>query len=829
VKLFFYGLCRCNGYFSVMSIQTSRIFDGLNAPQREAVETLEGPLVILAGAGSGKTRVVTRRIANLIAHGVRPWEILAITFTNKAAAEMRHRVEDLAGQSGVWLSTFHSFCARLLRREAPVLGYSHDFTIFDEEDASGVIKDIVKRLGISDDKRYSPRNVRQMISNLKSQALRVEDLDESMFHERLMRQIYREYEQELKKVQAFDFDDLLRQAVILFTDHPAVLERYRQRFRHVLVDEYQDTNKCQYLLIQLLGQSHRNVCATGDPDQSIYAWRGADVRNILSFEKDFPEAKIVKLEQNYRSSQRILQAASAVIKNNTERKPKELWTENAAGENISFTVTGDEQLEGYEVARQIEAHVRQGRRYNDFAVFYRTNSQSRAVETAFIQANIPYQLVGGTAFYERREIKDALAFLRLMVNPKNDVSFRRVINVPKRALGESAVELIEQQAELRHCSLLEALDGNEGEAFISSLKPKPRQGVIQFARLLDALKAMPHFPVENLLLAMLEKSGLKESLLEAGETERVENLAQLVNAAAEFDKENDPATVRAPEGPPPEPGAYDGIDELVQRQASVSGFLENSALLAPTDSFDPEQDRVTLMTLHMAKGLEFPIVFLTGMEEGLLPMLRSSGGGFGNSESFGESEEDARAVEEERRLVYVGITRAKEKLYISRAQFRRRFGKGDITQPSRFLNEIPEKLLDTHDRSQPRWSDSGGSDLPKRGIPRLESEADPFADFEREVETKFGDEQAQPRRASSRRKDLALQTVVDRLLDVSDSQEESTAAFDVGDRVRHGDFGDGIVESISGSGLSAKIRVQFRNVGPKLLLLSFAISKLHKI
>ncbi|HYG74044.1 MAG TPA: UvrD-helicase domain-containing protein [Planctomycetota bacterium] len=815
-----------------MSIHSSRIFDGLNAPQREAVETLEGPLVILAGAGSGKTRVVTRRIANLIAHGVRPWEILAITFTNKAAAEMRHRVEDLAGQSGVWLSTFHSFCARLLRREAEVLGYTKDFTIYDEEDASGVIKDIIKRLGLSEDKRYSPRNVRQMISNLKGQALKVEDLDEGMFHERIVRQIYQEYENELKKTQALDFDDLLRQAVILFKDHPDVLERYRQRFRYVLVDEYQDTNKCQYLLIQQLGQKHRNVCATGDPDQSIYAWRGADVRNILSFEKDFPEAKTIKLEQNYRSTQRILQAASAVIQNNTERKPKELWTENPAGDNISYTVTGDEQLEAYEVARQIEQHIREGRRYNDIAVFYRTNSQSRAIETALIQAAIPYQLVGGTAFYERREIKDALAYLRLMINPKDDVSFRRVINVPKRALGESALEVIEQQAELRRCSLSETLDGPQGEAFVASFKPKPRQGLIQFARLLDTLKAMPSFPVQNVLVTMLDKSGLRESLLEAGETERVENLDELVNAAAEFDRENDPNNARLPDGPPPEPGAFDGLDELVQKQASVSGFLENSALLAPTDSFDPAQDRVTLMTLHMAKGLEFPIVFLTGMEEGLLPMLRSSG--FGSEAGWGESDEDARAVEEERRLLYVGITRAMERLYISRAQFRRRFGKADVTQPSRFLSEIPEKLLEQQDRSQPAWAEStftGGDSRSgsARGIPRLQEENDPFNAFEREVETKFADEQESRRRPSSRRKDVALQTVVDRLLDVSDTQVESTAAFEIGDRVKHADFGEGIVENITGSGLSTKIKVHFRNVGPKLLLLSFAVSKLHKL
>ncbi|HEY3321494.1 MAG TPA: UvrD-helicase domain-containing protein [Planctomycetota bacterium] len=792
----------------------SKILSDLNEPQREAVETLQGPLLILAGAGSGKTRVVTRRIANLIAHGVRPWQILAITFTNKAAAEMRRRVDEMTGeQSGAWLSTFHSFCARILRREAEVLGYTRDFTIYDEDDASGVIKDIVKRLGLAEDKRFAPRQVRQEISALKSQATGSGDVAEGMFHERLLKKVYQEYEAELKKNNALDFDDLLRLTVVLFTEHPDVLERYRARFNYVLVDEYQDTNRCQYLLVKLLGETHRNVCATGDPDQSIYAWRGADVRNILSFERDFPEAKTVKLEQNYRSTQRILAAAGSVIEHNKERKPKGLWTSNPEGSKITLTVTGDEQLEAYEVVRNIEQLVRDGRRYNDFAVFFRTNAQSRPFETALLQAAIPYQLVGGTAFYERREVKDALAYLRLIVNPKDDVSFRRVINVPKRGLGDSAVELIEKHALELGSSLLETLTAPDADDFFRSFKPKPRQGLIEFVRLIDELRAMPQYPVEKVLSATLERSGLKESLLTADENERVENLQQLVNAAAEFDREYDPQNT-VPNGPPPEPGAYDGMEEFAQRQASVAGFLENSALLAPTDNYDPFAERVTLMTLHMAKGLEFPVVFLTGMEDGLLPLLRMSEG------------ENDRAIEEERRLVYVGMTRAREILHLSRVQFRRRFGQSDIALPSRFLKEIPQKAVELVDRCQPAWAQLKG---PAFDMPKTKPQDDPaFAAFEKEVGEVFGDEQVVKRPPSSRRRDLALQTVVDRLLDTGEGQEDPDA-YEIGDRIRHDDFGEGLIENITGSNLSRKVKVQFRTCGPKLLLLSVAMAKLRKL
>jgi DNA helicase-2/ATP-dependent DNA helicase PcrA len=755
--------------------------------------------------------VVTRRIANLILHGAKPWEILAITFTNKAAGEMRRRVEDLVGQSGAWLATFHSFSARLLRREAEVMGYSRDFTIYDEEDATGILKEVVNKLGLSEDKRYSPRNVRQAISNIKSEGKRYEDMDESYFEQRIVRQIFKEYEDELKKNQALDFDDLLRQAVLLFREHADVLKRYQERFRYILVDEYQDTNRCQYELVKLLGQAHHNVCATGDPDQSIYGWRGADVKNILSFEKDFPEAKTVKLEQNYRSTQHILSAASAVIDHNLQRKKKSLWTENDKGDKIAYHSASDEADEAIHIALAIDRHVRAGKRYRDIAVFYRTNSQSRAIEEKLNQSAIPNQIVGGTAFYERREIKDAMAYLRLIVNPKDDVAFRRIVNVPKRALGDSAQEIIEQEAARRSCALLETLDGPDADRFLNLFKPKPKQGLIQLARLMDELRKLPPFPVAPIITSLLERSGLRSALLDAGEEDRLENLGELLNAATIFDEES--KTISFPDGPPPEPGAYDGLEEAVARQASLSGFLEMTALLTPTDKFDPDADRVTLMSLHMAKGLEFPVVFLTGLEEGLLPMVRNTdAGSSGNWSSRFDRDrgEDTEAVEEERRLMYVGMTRAMEKLYLSHARFRMRFGKSDITSPSRFLSEIPEALL--------------GSGTPESLKRKIEADKpakdDSFEAFEREVSTVFGDEQPLERkRSSTRRHDPALQSLVDRMLDTSDSQE-GPPVFEIGDRVRHDDFGEGVIETISGVGEFAKAKVHFRGTGPKLLLLN---------
>ncbi|MCW8131992.1 MAG: UvrD-helicase domain-containing protein [Planctomycetota bacterium] len=798
----------------------AEILVNLNPPQREAVETLSGPLLILAGAGSGKTRVVTRRIANLIAHGTRPWEILAITFTNKAAGEMRRRVEDLVGSSGAWVSTFHSFCARLLRREAEVLGLTPQFTIYDEDDASKVLDEIKKEMSL-EDKRYSTGNLRSLISGLKSKVVAPSDLEGSSFHERVVQQIYTEYERALLRNQALDFDDLLLKAVGLLRDHEEVRERYRRRFVHLLVDEYQDTNGCQYQLVKLLGQGHRNVCVTGDPDQSIYSWRGADVRNILSFERDFPDARVVRLEQNYRSTKTVLAVASAVIKHNNERKEKELWTDNPEGEPVSFRILGDQELEAHEVASEIQRLTQDGRSFGDIAVFYRTNAQSRPFEQALIQTAVPYQLIGGTPFYERREVKDTLAYLRLIVNPKDDISFARIINVPRRGIGPSTVDQLAKKAGQLKVSMLEALD--QPEWMERELKPKARKDLYAFARMMDKLRALPAAPVAGAVAKVLKESGLQESLREANETERLENLEQLVTAAATYDADNAPQDV--PDGPPPEPGAFDGLEEMSQRQASIAGFLENAALLTPGDARKETADVVTLMTLHMAKGLEFPFVFLCGVEEGLLPMVRSSGGPMGIDNSDQDNTEMDRAVEEERRLFYVGVTRARERLYLFRTKFRMRFGKTDMAVPSRFLDEIPEKLLDVTDRAKDAWSDSmfGGFSYGRDKGP-AKPKRDSYEAFERELD-EFSEAYKKKSDGASQHKARALADFARGLGGGGFSSENSQIdeeTFEVGDRVSHALFGEGTVEQVSGSGLSAKVKVHFRKVGPKLLLLSLA-------
>lgn len=806
-----------------MGTTSEEILAGLNPPQREAVETLSGPLLILAGAGSGKTRVVTRRIANLIAHGTKPWEILAITFTNKAAGEMRKRVEDLVGASGAWVSTFHSFCARLLRREAEVLGFTPQFTIYDEDDASKVIDEIKDQMRL-EDKRYSTGNLRSLISGLKSKVLAPDDLEGSSFHERIVQQIYEQYEAALKRNQAFDFDDLLLKAVALLRDHPEVRERYQRRFVHLLVDEYQDTNGCQYQLVKLLGEGRRNVCVTGDPDQSIYSWRGADVRNILSFERDFPDARVVRLEQNYRSTKTVLAVASAVIKHNKERKEKEIWTENAQGEPVSFRILGDQELEAHEVVAEIQRLIQSGRRHGEIAVFYRTNAQSRPFEQALIQTAVPYQLIGGTPFYERREVKDTLAYLRLIVNPKDDVSFARIINVPRRGIGPSTLDLVAKKAGELKVSMLEALD--QPDWMERDLKPKARKDLYAFARLMDKLRALPANPVADAVVAVLKETGLQEALREANETERLENLEQLVTAAVTYDRDNQPGAA-VPDGPPPEPGAFDGMEELSLRQASIAGFLENAALLTPGDARKENAEVVTLMTLHMAKGLEFPYVFICGVEEGLLPMVRASGPLADPANQDSESEMD-RAVEEERRLFYVGVTRARERLYLFRAKYRMRFGKTDIAVPSRFLDEIPESLLDVTDRAKDAWGDSSMFGSGNYGRDKGKPKPGSFEAFERELD-EFTDAYSRKPEDGSKGKARALAEFA-RGLSGGFSDEHSQldeANFEVGDRVSHALFGEGTVEQVSGSGISAKVKVHFRKVGPKLLLLSLA--KLKKV
>jgi len=798
------------------------ILADLNPPQREAVETLSGPVLILAGAGSGKTRVVTRRIANLIHHGVQPWQILAITFTNKAAGEMRARVEDLVGQSGAWVATFHSFCARLLRREAPALGLKPEFTIYDEDDVDTVLKEIIEKLGIQkEDKRLSPRSLRPQISKFKGKGKRAEDLVGKDFHERILQQVYQAYEQTLAHNQALDFDDLLLKGVELLRDHADVRDRYRERFKQVLVDEYQDTNGCQYQLVKLLGMGHRNVCATGDPDQSIYAWRGADVQNILSFEKDFPEAKVVRLEQNYRSTKRILAVAQAVIQHNTERKDKDLWTANAEGDKASLVQVGDDLLEAHEVAKRIGDLSRTGIPLGEVAVFYRTNGQSRPLEEALMQSGLPYQLIGGTAFYERREVKDALSYLRLLVNPADDVAFTRVINMPKRGIGPSTIDMIAQQAGKLGVSMLAALDHTEW--MDAHVKPAPRKELWNFAKLYDEFRKSKPYPVADVLKTILEKTGLLKSLEESGEDDRADNLDQLVNAAAVHDKQVTEERA-APRTGPAEPGAEDGLDEYLEHRASVAGFLENAALLAPTDKITNDPNRITLMTLHMAKGLEFPYVFLAGLEDGLLPMRRQG--------DVAESSESNAAIQEERRLFYVGVTRAQKRLCLTYAKTRMRFGRTEFSVPSPFIDEIPENLVEFVNKAPSSYGTGSGvyGERQYRGekasgwAPKSSGGWGRGGNYGRSASEDSGSDDG-PRftkQAEDAMVAKALRTAQD-----ADENQVAQTVLEAGDRVRHEVFGDGVIEQLQGVGLSAKVQVRFKKAGVKLLLLSLA--RLQKI
>jgi len=635
---------------------------------------------------------------------------------------------------------------------------------------------------------------------LQNAGQRPQEIVGSSLYARILQQVYETYRQRLQKNQALDFDDLLLTGLELLRDHPEVRDRYRGRFRYVLVDEYQDTNACQYQLVKLLGEQHRNVCSTGDPDQSIYAWRGADVRNILSFQQDFPEAKVVRLEQNYRSTQGILAIASAVIRHNRDRMEKRLWTAKEGGERPLSLLLDNDGEEAAEVVARIRKAVDAGRRYSDIAVFYRTNAQSRSFETALIRAALPYQLVGGTPFYERREVKDVLAYLRLIVNPADDVSFRRIVNVPRRGLGDSSVDRLADEAARRGVPLTALL--KDADWLDRVLKPKPRAALREFGKLLDACRLQPGYPVAPLVEFVLRESGLHEALEKAGEDERLENLEQLLNAAAVYDRERAEAA-EAPAGPPPEPGAFDGMDELPAEPPSLSGFLENAALVQSTDTWESESDRITLMTLHMAKGLEFPVVFLTGVEEGLLPLIRMRTDAFAEEDYDPESER--RAIEEERRLFYVGVTRAREELYLLRTRFRMRYGRSEISRPSRFLGEIPPDLLQLQPDDEA---------FLRTGSPGARSRS-PFRSEWDEPATP-----ASARRQGHRMPERLTHARPDRNLDYDSSQLDS-GELEVGTCVHHAKFGDGVVEEISGQGLSAKARVRFRT-GSRLLLLAYA-------
>lgn len=741
---------------------STSLIDGLNAAQEEAVLHDGGPLLVVAGAGSGKTRVLTHRIAHLIQErGISPFEILAITFTNKAADEMKFRVGALVGPVAekMWVSTFHSACVRILRRDGDRLGFPSSFTIYDQSDAVRLTGYVLRDLNL-DTKKFPPRSVHSAISAAKNDDLGVEAYAEraATIFERKIAEVYSEYQDRLRKAGAMDFDDLLFNTVRLFRENLDVLQNYQRRFRHVLVDEYQDTNTVQNAMVTMLAQQHRQVCVVGDGDQSIYRFRGADIRNILDFEITFPDAQVVLLEQNYRSTQTVLDAANAVIEHNEGRKPKELWTEEGPGEKILRYFADDEVDEAQWVAHEL-ARLHEGgtHRWGDMAVFYRTNAQSRALEEYLVRVNIPYKVVGGTRFYDRREVKDALAYLKAVVNPIDEVSVKRVLNVPKRGVGDSTVAKLDQWAQMQGVPFIDALR-NYDDAGVSG---RAMKGIDEFLEIIDSTAGLlASTGPDELLRLLLDKSGYIVELEEQRSIEaegRLENLAELVGGAEDFE--------------------------------SADEFLEQVSLVADTDSLNDDESQVVLMTLHSAKGLEYPIVFLIGLEDGVFPHMRSLG--------------EPRELEEERRLAYVGITRARERLFMSHAWSRMLHGTTQYNPPSRFLDEVPEQLVQDAEGSRARRrSGSFGSSGTRSG-------------------SSFSARDREDRRRQQR------ESMVDAAMSRSaGSTPSASGAHDlglkIGDDVRHAKFGEGVIIDISGAGDKAEARVRFPGVGEKQLLLSWA-------
>lgn len=754
--------------------------DGLNPDQLDAVVHMDGPLLIVAGAGSGKTRVLTHRIANLIReHDVSPMHILAITFTNKAAQEMRERVGHLVGPVAqkMWVSTFHSACVRILRRDAGRLGYPSNFTIYDQADAERLTSYVIRDLSL-DAKKFTARGVHAAISKAKNDLIFPPEYAERVtsIFERKIADIYTEYQARLQKAGAMDFDDLLTNTVRLFRGHPEALQSYQERFQHILVDEYQDTNKAQNEIVLLLGADSHAVTAVGDSDQSIYKFRGADFTNILDFENAFPDVTTILLEQNYRSSQTILDAANAVIEQNISRKPKSLWTDAGHGEKIVRYHADDEGDESRWISHTIDQmHDTGDFRWGDIAVFYRTNAQSRVLEEGLMRSGIPYKVVGGTRFYDRREIKDALAYLKVAVNPADEVSIKRVLNSPKRGIGDTTVERVDAWANAHGVTFLEALR----HADQAGVRGPAQRGIRGFVNLVDVLTATAVGGPGDVLQTALENSGYLAELEAENTVEsagRLENLSELVGNAGEFE--------------------------------TIAEFLEQVALVADTDQIDGADDsRVLMMTLHSAKGLEFPVVFLAGCEEGIFPHIRS----------LTEPDE----MEEERRLAYVGITRAMKRLFVSHAWSRMLFGSTQYNPPSRFLDEIPVELIENVGKrgrrsgraSQRRsfGSDSGsrrdGWDEPK-STPRKS-----FGSFDPDEE-----DQA----ANAHRERVVEAAIRGSLNAVDTTTGAEKMGLRVGDDVKHVKFGEGVILLLRGEGDKAEATVRFREVGNKTLLLAWS-------
>lgn len=766
------------------------IYDKLNEPQREAVYHTDGPLLILAGAGSGKTRVLTHRIAYLIGErGVNAWNILAITFTNKAAEEMRQRVDNLVGfgAESVWVSTFHSACVRILRRFIDRLGYENHFTIYDTDDQKTLIKEVCRKVDV-DTKVFKERSLLSAISSAKNEMILPDEFELNAggdFAKMKIAKVYREYEAQMKANNALDFDDLLVKTVQLLQTQPDVLESYQERFRYIMVDEYQDTNTVQFQLVSLLAGKYKNLCVVGDDDQSIYKFRGANIRNILDFEHEFPDAKVIKLEQNYRSTGNILNAANSVIANNRGRKEKSLWTENGEGELIRLRQFDTAFDEADFIGEDIKSAVRQGGSYNDSAVLYRTNAQSRLLEEKFIAMNIPYKIVGGVNFYARREIKDLLAYLKTIDNGRDDVAVRRIINVPKRGIGLTTINRIQESATERGIGFYEAL-----------LAPGLIAGVGRSATKLDSFAALIEYfktlaeemSITDLLQEVIEKTGYIESLENEDKEEaktRKENIDELISKAATYEE------------------SCQDKDE----KATLSGFLEEVALVADIDSLDEDQEHVVLMTLHSAKGLEFPRVYLAGMEDGLFPGYMSINAG------------DREELEEERRLCYVGITRAEQELTLTSARRRMVHGETQYNPMSRFVKEIPRELLDTGNKKFTQETEMPAQQntyARAREAFRAQAFGGAFGGMTPAKNQGVGKPLTGSQALASLQKGSQLA-----------AGGNGPLGYEVGDRVRHVKFGEGTVTDIKEGGRDHEVTIEFDSVGTRKMFAKFA--KLVKV
>ena len=766
------------------------IYDKLNEPQREAVYHTDGPLLILAGAGSGKTRVLTHRIAYLIGErGVNPWNILAITFTNKAAEEMRQRVDNLVGfgAESVGVSTFHSACVRILRRFIDRLGYENHFTIYDTDDQKTLIKEVCRKVDV-DTKVFKERSLLSAISSAKNEMILPDEFELNAggdFAKMKIAKVYREYETQMRANNALDFDDLLVKTVQLLQTQPDVLESYQERFRYIMVDEYQDTNTVQFQLVSLLAGKYKNLCVVGDDDQSIYKFRGANIRNILDFEHEFPDAKVIKLEQNYRSTGNILNAANSVIANNRGRKEKSLWTENGEGELIRLRQFDTAFDEADFIGEDIKSAVRQGGSYNDSAVLYRTNAQSRLLEEKFIAMNIPYKIVGGVNFYARREIKDLLAYLKTIDNGRDDVAVRRIINVPKRGIGLTTINRIQESATERGIGFYEALLAPELIAGVGRSATK----LDSFAALIEYFKTLAEeMNITDLLQEVIEKTGYIESLENEDKEEaktRKENIDELISKAATYEE------------------SCQDKDE----KATLSGFLEEVALVADIDSLDEDQEYVVLMTLHSAKGLEFPRVYLAGMEDGLFPGYMSINAG------------DREELEEERRLCYVGITRAEQELTLTSARRRMVHGETQYNPMSRFVKEIPRELLDTGNKKFTQETEMPAQQNTYARA-REAFRAQAFAGALCGMTPAKNQGEGKPLTGSQALASLQKGSQLA-------AGGNGPLGYEVGDRVRHVKFGEGTVTDIKEGGRDHEVTIEFDSVGTRKMFAKFA--KLVKV